>query len=298
MVHPIPFYEREYRVPMLDMLATKTTYIDVRYMIGDFLFAFMLLRFYFLVRTLMNLNLYSELTSKRICGKYQIQPGVSFSMKALIKERPGITVFLTALISILWLAYLLRIFERIAYESQGQKVFDSYFSSVWNVIITMTTVGYGDIAAISDYGRVISILNALWGAFIISLLVASIGRIFELNDGQARAIQEIKEKEKKKKNRVKDESEPQPLPPAKDSDEDEEDATDNESVTNSQQRRFEAEEEEIIKEIESELVSPAAVVIRKEEGQMGSLGEIQELKEQVRLLNEKVDMLLTLLTPK
>lgn len=267
MVHPIPFYEREYRVPMLDMLATKTTYIDVRYMIGDFLFAFMLLRFYFLVRTLMNLNLYSELTSKRICGKYQIQPGVSFSMKALIKERPGITVFLTALISILWLAYLLRIFERIAYESQGQKVFDSYFSSVWNVIITMTTVGYGDIAAISDYGRVISILNALWGAFIISLLVASIGRIFELNDGQARAIQEIKEKEKKKKNRVKEESEPQPLPPAKDSDEDdEEDATDNESATNSQQRRFEAEEEEIIKEIESELVSPAAVVTRKEEG--------------------------------
>jgi len=72
MIHPIPFYEREYRVPMLDMLATKTTYIDVRYMIGDFLFAFMLLRFYFLVRTLMNLNLYSELTSKRICGKYHI----------------------------------------------------------------------------------------------------------------------------------------------------------------------------------------------------------------------------------
>jgi hypothetical protein len=177
-------------------------------------------------------------------------------------------------------------------------VFDSYFSSVWNVIITMTTVGYGDIAAISDYGRVISILNALWGAFIISLLVASIGRIFELNDGQARAIQEIKEKEKKKKNRVKEESEPQPLPPAKDSDEDDEDAIDNESATNSQQRRFEAEEEEIIKEIESELVSPAAVVIRKEEGQMGSVGEIQELKEQVRILNEKVDMLLTLLTPK
>jgi hypothetical protein len=31
---------------------------------------------------------------------------------------------------------------------------------------------------------------------------------------------------------------------------------------------------------------------------MGSQGEIQELKEQVRMLNEKVDMLLTLLTPK
>lgn len=119
MVHPIPYFEREYRVPVLDMLATKSLYIEVRYMLGDFLFAFMLFRFYFLVRTLMNLNLFSELSSKRICGKFKVKSGVAFSFKALIKERPGITVFLTALISIMWLAYILRIFERIAYESQG-----------------------------------------------------------------------------------------------------------------------------------------------------------------------------------
>jgi len=46
----------------------------------------------------------------------------------------------------------------------------------------MTTVGYGDVYAVSTYGRMISILNALWGAFIISLLVASIGRILELSE--------------------------------------------------------------------------------------------------------------------
>ena len=67
---------------------------------------------------------------------------------------------------------------RIYYESQGQKVFDSYITSIWCVIITMTTVGYGDVFAVSPYGRMISILNALWGAFIISMLVASIGQIF------------------------------------------------------------------------------------------------------------------------
>ena len=103
-------------------------------------------------------------------------------MKALIKERPGITVFLTAVLSIMWLAYLLRVFERVAYVEQGQKVFDSYFTSIWNVVITMTTVGYGDIASVSVFGRLISMVNAVWGTFIISLLVASIGRIFELNE--------------------------------------------------------------------------------------------------------------------
>lgn len=46
----------------------------------------------------------------------------------------------------------------------------------------MTTVGYGDVAAISPFGRIVSIINALWGAFIISLLVASINNIFDLNE--------------------------------------------------------------------------------------------------------------------
>lgn len=84
---------------------------------GDFLFAFMLLRMYFLVRTLLNLNLFSELTSKRICGKHEVQTGPAFCLKALIKDRPGTTVAMIAIISLLWLSYLLRIFERIAYES-------------------------------------------------------------------------------------------------------------------------------------------------------------------------------------
>lgn len=112
MIHPFPFVEKEYILLSLDMLITKSKYIQIRYMWSDFLFAFMLLRVYFLVRTLMNLNLYSELSSKRICGKHQVSPGNSFCLRALVAERPGSTVAIIALISILWLSYLLRIFER------------------------------------------------------------------------------------------------------------------------------------------------------------------------------------------
>ncbi len=83
-VHPIPYYEKEYHVSMLDMLATKQNFIDVRYMLGDFLFAFMLLRVYYLVRTLMNLNMYNELNAKRVCGLHKVEPGHYFSIKALL----------------------------------------------------------------------------------------------------------------------------------------------------------------------------------------------------------------------
>lgn len=62
---------------------------------------------------------------------------------------------------------------------------------MWCVVITMTTVGYGDVFSVSPFGRVISIINALWGAFIISMLVASIGQVFDLNDSQKKAVVEI-----------------------------------------------------------------------------------------------------------
>jgi len=55
----------------------------------------------------------------------------------------------------------------------------------------MMTVGYGDVYAVSPLGRGISILNAIWGAFVISLLVASIGRVLELSDNQKKALAEI-----------------------------------------------------------------------------------------------------------
>lgn len=70
-------------------------------------------------------------------------------------------------------------------------MFDDYVTAMWCVIITMTTVGYGDVTAVSPFGRIISIINALWGAFVISMLVSSIGKIFDLLEKQKRAIVDI-----------------------------------------------------------------------------------------------------------
>lgn len=64
-------------------------------------------------------------------------------------------------------------------------------TAIWCVVITMTTVGYGEIYSVSPFGRIISIINALWGALIISMIVASIGKIFELADNQKKAIADI-----------------------------------------------------------------------------------------------------------
>lgn len=45
----------------------------------------------------------------------------------------------------------------------------------------MTTVGFGDIVAFSYFGRFVIMITAFWGTFLISLLIVTVGKIFELS---------------------------------------------------------------------------------------------------------------------
>lgn len=45
---------------------------------------------------------------------------------------------------------------------------------MWNMIITMTTIGYGDLYPASYMGRLIGIIIAFWGVFYVSLFVIAL----------------------------------------------------------------------------------------------------------------------------
>ena len=84
-------------------------------------------------------------------------------------------------VSVLILAYALRVFELPYGVTVGTIMWDAYFDSIWCTIITMTTVGYGDVVPATMFGRLVAILAAIWGTFLISLLILSVGNIFGLN---------------------------------------------------------------------------------------------------------------------
>jgi len=61
-------------------------------------------------------------------------------------------------------------------------------NSIWNVIITMTTVGYGDVYPKSQVGRFIGVIVALWGLFLVSIFTVTLTNLFSFTSGEEKAF--------------------------------------------------------------------------------------------------------------
>lgn len=155
----------------------------------------MWLRIFFLVRSIFNYSVYTDAYSKKLCRSYGFSAGVRFTMKCQIKTNPEWTTLILFSNTIFILAYILRIFE-IPYfrqqEGDSKDMMDSYFNAFWLIVITLTTVGYGDISPCTMPGRLVAMITALWGAFLISMIVVITSSIFDLDSHQELALRHIR----------------------------------------------------------------------------------------------------------
>lgn len=61
-------------------------------------------------------------------------------------------------------------------------------NSIWNVIITMTTVGYGDIYPKTTMGRLVGVIVAMWGLFLVSMFTVTLSNLFQFTAGEDKAF--------------------------------------------------------------------------------------------------------------
>jgi succinate-acetate transporter protein len=65
-------------------------------------------------------------------------------------------------------------------EVSGQD-FSLFYNCLWTVIVTICTVGYGEVYPKSHLGRFVGIISCLWGFFVISMMVVTMGSIVKFS---------------------------------------------------------------------------------------------------------------------
>jgi len=80
---------------------------------------------------------------------------------------------------------------RLESDEAIKNTLDSYFNSIYFTVITITTVGFGDIPVCTFPGRLIVTFLAVWGSFMMSLMVVTVQQIFAHDYQEKIAFQHI-----------------------------------------------------------------------------------------------------------
>lgn len=74
-----------------------------------------------------------------------------------------------ALLAVVWLAFGYIFLSALVMFSVEPSNFRSFFDAIYWAVVTLTTVGYGDVYPLTDFGRVVSMISSLVGMAIVAL---------------------------------------------------------------------------------------------------------------------------------
>lgn len=172
----------------------------VVYDLDSFLSLGMILRVYFLVPIAAEILGLQSATAKVVSAFNGIEFDTSLVFRAMFNHRPLATVMSFFSVTVLIESYAMYVAERpVCYTSTafangwcglssfGKNDFSTYSVSVWNVLVTSITIGYGDVFALTQLGRTIAIITGMVGCITTALLIAGVSHAVSLTKEEDRA---------------------------------------------------------------------------------------------------------------
>lgn len=156
----------------------------------------LIFRSYHIVKVIAFHSSYNTYENEKICLECNTPLNYLFLIKSEFKKRPIILVGIILVVSIFVFGYSVRSVEMFfMFNGDESKTQDwrYYWNGMWCVIITMSTVGFGDFYPISLLGRAIIVIASLWGTFLISLMVAALTLSIEFNPQEEVAYGTLKQ---------------------------------------------------------------------------------------------------------
>lgn len=144
--------------------------------------------------------------AKRVALMHGYELKYTNIVKTLTKESPFLTIILGTLVSIITFSYAIRICERPLTDILNDQTFGYLSSSMYCVVITMMTVGYGDMYPRTLPGRILAFFLCIWGVFITSLSVVTLTNYVTLSQSEDKALKlfdKLENREEMKKHAAK-----------------------------------------------------------------------------------------------
>lgn len=110
---------------------------------------------------------------------YGSQPSFLYIVKCLFKESSIFLITFWFGLSLVIFSFAFRVSER-GMDSKSH-LFNYYSNTIWLAIITMTTVGYGDMAPLTEIGRIVGLTCVFWGGFTVSVMVVVLTNTLNLD---------------------------------------------------------------------------------------------------------------------
>ena len=179
---------------------TLTDGFELQSQLNEIFSLFSALRLLVLLRYFALESYWSSNRAQRLCDMHAVEPGMMFTVKCIMKKTPFTFVFSAYLLSIPYFAWMLRIAEKPSNQDLTPGYLGyNYANSMWNVLITMTTVGYGDYFPRTFLGRTVIFFVCLWGTISMSLMVVTVTNVFQMSTLEAKTYN-VLERLKKKEN--------------------------------------------------------------------------------------------------
>ena len=145
----------------------------VIYSLNMFLYFLSTIRLYYILKVIKNINLFSTVRSKKILKFYDRHSRpITFLIKSNLEFRGFTTLVFIGACCLVYFSLLLKVLEY--FKKDKNNPFNYIPNSIWYLLITMGTIGYGDITPKTVIGRIIGVIVCIIGVVVLSLIVVTL----------------------------------------------------------------------------------------------------------------------------
>ena len=193
VLHPNMIFKNKYF-----KTSKKYNLKEVEYNINDIFLLIQCLRLVYLIIIFVILSEFYSPRADRICKMMGKRLNLFFSFRTLFINRTAIMLGYCSVIICSMLSYILKIISQPITIGANSQKFHNFGNCFWYCIITMTTVGYGDIYPETTLQRIVGCIIAILGNIVVALIVSFFQEKINLRNEEKNAlefIQRINEKE-------------------------------------------------------------------------------------------------------